>query len=129
MCGRFEPLLTEHHKRTSSPTMRAFGGFISIIATIFDLWLVRKHELSICPWKHFRWLHALCIDHLSDETEHFRWLMSTLEARPNYRNLLFFQFIDRNKTNMSFGIILKNRLSNLIARNLEIKFRDQPIIY
>jgi hypothetical protein len=33
-----------------------------IIATIFDIWLVRKHELSFCPLKHFRWLHAFCLD-------------------------------------------------------------------
>jgi hypothetical protein len=69
-----------------------------IIATILDIWLVRKHELSFCAFKPFRWLLAFCIDHLSDETKHFRWLMSTLGARPNHRNLLFFQFLDRTKT-------------------------------
>jgi hypothetical protein len=80
-----------------------------MIATIFDIWLVRKHELSFCPFKHFRWLFSLCIDHLSDETKNFRWLMSTLVARLNHRILLFCQFLDRTKTNMTFGIILEKQ--------------------
>jgi hypothetical protein len=33
-----------------------------IIAMIFDIWLVRKHELSFCPLKHFLWLHAFYLD-------------------------------------------------------------------
>jgi hypothetical protein len=80
-----------------------------IIATIFDIWLVRKHELSFCPFKYIRWLHAFCLAPLSAEDEHFRWLMSTLVARLNHRILLFCQFLDRTKTHMSFGIILEKQ--------------------
>jgi hypothetical protein len=69
-----------------------------IIAVKFDIWLVRKHEPFFCAFKPFQWLLAFEIDHLSDETERFRWLMSTLGARPNHRKLLFFQFIDRTRT-------------------------------
>jgi hypothetical protein len=78
-----------------------------IIATIFDIWLVRKHELSFCPFKHFRWLLAFCLDPLSAENEHFRWLMSTLEARLNHRILIFCQFLDRTKINIAFELILE----------------------
>jgi hypothetical protein len=80
-----------------------------IIATIFDIWLVRKHELSFCPFKYFRWLHAFCLDLLSAEDEHFRWLMSTLEARLNHRILIFCHSLDRTKINMSFEIILETQ--------------------
>jgi hypothetical protein len=78
-----------------------------IIASIFDIWLVRKHELSFFPFKHFRWLLAFCFDPLSAENENFRWLMSTVEARLNHRNLIFFHFLDRTKINISFEIILE----------------------
>ena len=49
-----------------------------IIVLIFDIWLVRKHELSFFTFKHFRWLLVFCFDPLSDENENFRWLMSTV---------------------------------------------------
>jgi hypothetical protein len=49
-----------------------------IIALIFDIWLVRKHELSFFTFKHFRRLLVFCFDPLSDENENFRWLMSTV---------------------------------------------------
>jgi hypothetical protein len=78
-----------------------------IIAPIFDIWLVRKHELSFFPFTHFRWLLASCFDPLSAENENFRWLMSTVEARLNHRNLIFCHFLDRTKINMSFEIILE----------------------
>ena len=78
-----------------------------IIAPIFDIWLVRKHELSFCPFTHFRWLLASCFDPLFSEYENFRWLMSTMEARLNHRNLIFCHFLDRTKINISFEIILE----------------------
>ena len=65
-----------------------------IIALIFDIWLMRKHELSFFTFKHFRWLLAFCFEPLSNENENFQWLMSTLEARLNHRNLIFFLFLD-----------------------------------
>jgi hypothetical protein len=36
-----------------------------IIASIFDIWLVRKHEISFFSFKHFQWLLAFCFDPLS----------------------------------------------------------------
>ena len=78
-----------------------------IIAPIFDIWLVRKHELSYFSFKHFRWLLAFCFDPLFDENENFRWLMSTVEAHLNHRNLIFCHFLDQTKINISFEIILE----------------------
>jgi hypothetical protein len=78
-----------------------------IIAPIFDSWLVRKHELSFFPFTNFRWLLAFCFDPLTAENEDFRWLMSTLEARLNHRNLIFCLFLDRTKINISFELVFK----------------------
>jgi hypothetical protein len=78
-----------------------------IIAPIFIIWLVRKHELSYFPFKHFQWLLAFFFDPLSAENENFRWLMSTMEARLNHQNLIFCHFLDQTKINISFEIILE----------------------
>jgi hypothetical protein len=80
---------------------------VFLIIAIFDIWLVRKHELSFFPFKHFQWLLAFCFNPLSVENENFRWLMSTVEARLNHRNLIFCHFLDRTKINISFEIILE----------------------
>ena len=49
-----------------------------IIALIFDIWLVRKHELSFFTFKHFRRFLVFYFVPLSDENENFQWLMSTI---------------------------------------------------
>jgi hypothetical protein len=90
----FENLSVEPHERISSPRTRAFGGLnFSSLQRILTSGSCESTSFLFCAFKPFRWLLALCIDHLSDETKHFRWLMSTLGARPNHRNLLFFQFL------------------------------------
>ena len=71
---------------------------------ILDIWLVRKHELSFRAFDPFRWLLTFWIFHFADETERFRWLMSTPGARPNHRKLLFFQSLDKTKYQIFFEL-------------------------
>jgi hypothetical protein len=80
------------------PQHELFGGLnFSSLQRLLTSGSCESTSFLFCPFNPFRWLIAFCIDHFSDETKHFRWLMSTLGARPNHRNLLFFQFLDRTK--------------------------------